>query len=109
MARRYMKVFCNGQEVRTYGGNGAAVRHMYRLYRGMTKEQFLSMHPGLADFCSKVFDLRVCYSGDPRTCDVHVVDRHGNMVCSVFYPQTVEAAEQWKREHRPEGFVRTGS
>ena len=108
MARRYVKVFLNDQEVRTFGGNGSAVRQMYRLYKGMTKEQFLSKHPGLADFCAKDFDLQVAYSGDTRTCDVHVVDRHGNMVRSIFYPHTIEAAERWKREHYPEGFVRTG-
>lgn len=59
MARRYMWVYCNGIEVRTFGGNGSDVKAMYRLYKNMTKEDFLSKHPKFAEICKDKFELTV--------------------------------------------------
>lgn len=105
MARRYMSVYCNGVEVRTFGGNGGAVRAMYRLYKYMTKEQFLSRHPGFAEICKDGFAIGVWYSGDPRTCEIHIVDtkNKSQVVKSGF--KTVFEANLWALKNLPENEV----
>lgn len=59
VARRYMSVYCNGIEVRTFGGNGSDVKRMVRLYQNMTKEEFLAKHPKFIDVCKDKFNLIV--------------------------------------------------
>ena len=59
MARRCMRVYCNGTLVRKYGGNKSDVRNMISLYRNMTKEQFLFHHPKFKEKCKDKFQLEV--------------------------------------------------
>ena len=105
MARRYMSVCCNGVHVRTFGGNGGEVRDMYRRYKYMTKEQFLSKHPSFAEICKDGFAIGVWYSGDPRTCEIHIVDtkNKSQVVKSGF--KTVFEANLWALKNLPENEV----
>ena len=57
MARAYVKIYVNGEHVRTFGGNKAAVRELNKWYKGMTKEQFLIKHPRFSDCCSGQYVL----------------------------------------------------
>lgn len=106
MARRYMSVCCNGVHVRTFGGNGSDVRHMYRHYKYMTKEQFLSKHPSFAEICKDGFAIGVWYSGNPETCEIHIVDRKNkSQVVKSGFKTTFEA-NLWALKNLPENEVR---
>lgn len=63
MARRSMTVYLNEavpeNRVRTFGGNGSDVRNKVQLYKKMSKELFVAMHPNFADMCEKEFRLIV--------------------------------------------------
>ena len=62
MARKCMRVYCNGILVRKCGGNKSAIREMAELYKNMTKEQFLFHHPKFRNECKDKFELTVdCY------------------------------------------------
>lgn len=51
MAAAYVNIYCNSIPVRTYGGNRRDVSIMKQKYEGMSKEEFLSIHPRFADEC----------------------------------------------------------
>jgi len=51
MAAAYIKVFCNGEPVRTFGGNKKEVRIMWEAYENMTVEEFVTKHPRFAGKC----------------------------------------------------------
>ena len=105
MARRYMHVSCNGVHVRTFGGNGQEVRNMYAYYKHMTKEEFLRKHPWLTKICKDSFCLSVYYSGDHRTCEIHIVDRKNkdSVVESGF--ENMFEANLWALKNLPESEV----
>lgn len=106
MARRYMSVSCNGVHVRTFGGNGSAVRHMYRYYKHMTKKQFLSKHPYFAEICKDEFAINVWYSGNPETCEIHIIDRKNKMQVVKSGFKTFYEANLWALKNLPENEVR---
>lgn len=66
MARRSMTVYLNSavpeNRVRTFGGNGSDVRNKVQLYKNMSKELFIAMHPKFAEQAEKEFRLIVHYN-----------------------------------------------
>ena len=105
MARRYMSISCNGVDVRTFGGNGQEVRDMYTYYKHMTKEEFLRKHPLFTEICKDRFCLSVYYSGDSRTCEIHIADNKNkdSVVKSGF--RTMFEANLWALNNLPESEV----
>lgn len=65
MAYRSVSVYINDyleeNHIRTFGGNGSEVRDMAKLYKNMTKEQFILKHPKFAEKCKERFKLYVDY------------------------------------------------
>lgn len=61
MARRYVRIYVNEKEVRTFGGNGSEVRMVRDQYNRMTKEEFLEQHPKFTDECKDKFKITTCY------------------------------------------------
>ena len=49
MAAAYVKIYINGEELRTYGGNRSDVRAMKQMYDNMTYQQLVSKHPNLEE------------------------------------------------------------
>lgn len=49
MSRATATIYCNGQEIRKYGGNKSDCRSMRYYYENMTLEQFLNKHPHLTE------------------------------------------------------------
>lgn len=59
MAATSVTIYCNGIYVRTFGGNKSDVREMRKLYQGMSKDDFLKMHPKFTEICKNKFELIV--------------------------------------------------
>ncbi len=102
MSRRYVSIYCNGEHVRTYGGNGFDVREMYRRYKSMSKEEFLAKHPTFTEICKYGFSLHVWYSGNPETCGIHIVDTKNKMSTVKGGFGTILEANLWALNNLPE-------
>lgn len=61
MAASYIKIFCNGDLVRVFGGNKSEVRMMKERYERMTVDEFLAKHPGFAEKCKHKKDIVVVF------------------------------------------------
>jgi len=99
------RFFINGMKVRTYGGNGSDVRAMYRRYKNMTKNDFLSIHPNFTEVCKSKFELSVRYSGNPETCGIHIVDAKKKMSTIRSGFSSASQANDWAIKNLPAGEV----
>ncbi len=61
MAAAYIKVFCNGELVRTFGGNKKEVRYMRDRYETMTVSEFIRNHPRFSGKCKRREDVVVIF------------------------------------------------
>ena len=61
MAAAYIKVFCNGEPVRTFGGNKKEVRKMCEVYENMTVFDFVKKHPRFSEKLKSKKDIEVVF------------------------------------------------